>query len=38
MLGNMGFESEGENFLLIMFETGKGKNTGRYIIESRMNY
>ena len=37
MLGNMGFEPQGENLSLIMVETGKGKNTGRYIIETRMD-
>ena len=37
LLGNMGFEPQGENLSLIMFEAGKGKNTGRYIIESRMD-
>jgi hypothetical protein len=33
----MGFEPQGENLSLIMVETGKGKNTGRYIIETRMD-
>jgi hypothetical protein len=37
LLGNMGFEPQGENLSLIMVETGKGKNTGRYIIETRMD-
>ena len=37
VLGNMGFEPQGENLSLIMVETGKGKNTGRYIIETRMD-
>ena len=37
ILGNMGFEPQGENLSLIMVETGKGKNTGRYIIETRMD-
>jgi hypothetical protein len=37
VLGNMGFEPQGENLSLIMVEAGKGKNTGRYIIESRMD-
>jgi hypothetical protein len=32
VLGNMGFEPQGENLSLIMAEIGKGKNTGRYII------
>ena len=38
-LGNMGFEPQGENLSLIMVEVGKaGKgNTGRYIIETRMD-
>ena len=36
ILGNMGFEPEGENLSLIMVEAGKGKNIGRYIIETRM--
>ena len=34
ILGNMGFDPEGENLSLIMLEAGKGKNTGRYIIET----
>jgi hypothetical protein len=37
LLGNMGFEPQGENLSLIMVEAGKGKNTGRYIIETRMD-
>jgi hypothetical protein len=37
ILGNMGFEPQGENLSLIMVEVGKGKNTGRYIIETRMD-
>ena len=37
ILGNMGFEPQGENLSLIMVDTGKGKNAGRYIIESRMD-
>ena len=37
ILGNMGFEPHGENLSLIMVETGKGKNAGRYIIETRMD-
>jgi hypothetical protein len=37
VLGNMGFEPQGENLSLIMVEAGKGKNTGRYIIETRMD-
>jgi hypothetical protein len=36
ILGNMGFEPQGENLSLIMVETGK-KNTGRYIIETWMD-
>ena len=40
ILGNMGFEPQGENLSLIMVEAGKackGKNPGRYIIETRMD-
>ena len=37
LLGNMGFEPQGENLSLIMVETGKGKNKGRYIIENRID-
>jgi hypothetical protein len=37
ILGNMGFEPQGENLSLIMVEAGKGKNGGRYIIETRMD-
>ncbi|KAF8803114.1 hypothetical protein BYT27DRAFT_7057508, partial [Phlegmacium glaucopus] len=37
LLGNMGFEPQGENLSLIMVETGKGRNAGRYIIETRMD-
>ena len=41
LLGNIGFEPQGENLSLIMVEAGskagKGKNTGRYIIETRMD-
>ena len=40
ILGNMGFEPQGENLSLIMVEAGKageGKNTGRYVIETRMD-
>jgi hypothetical protein len=37
ILGNMGFEPLGENLSLVMVEAGKGKNTGRYIIETRMD-
>ena len=37
ILGNMGFEPEGENLSLIMIEGGKGDNKGRYIIENRID-
>jgi hypothetical protein len=37
ILGNMGFDPLGENLSLIMVEAGKGKNAGRYIIESRID-
>ena len=40
ILRNMGFEPQGENLSLIMVEAGKagkGKNTGCYIIETRMD-
>ena len=37
ILGNMGFEPQGENLSLIMVEAGKGKNAGRYIIENRVD-
>ena len=37
ILGNMGFEPQGENLSLIMVEAGKGKNAGRYIIETRID-
>ena len=40
ILGNIGFEPQGENHSLIMVEAGKadkGKNTGRYVIETRMD-
>ena len=37
ILGNMGFEPRGENLSLIMVEAGKGKNSGRYVIETRMD-
>ncbi|KAF8817320.1 hypothetical protein BYT27DRAFT_7074997, partial [Phlegmacium glaucopus] len=37
ILGNMGFEPQGENLSLIMVDTSKGGNKGRYIIESRMD-
>ena len=37
ILGNMGFEPQGENLSLIMVEVGKGNNSGRHIIETRMD-
>ena len=37
LLVNMGFEPQGENLTLIMFEGAKGKNKGRYIIENRID-
>ena len=37
LLGNMGFEPQGENLSLIMVEGGKGENKGRYIIENRID-
>ena len=37
LLGNMGFQPQGENLSLIMAEGGKGKNRERYIIETRMD-
>ena len=37
ILGNIGFEPQGENLSLIMVEAGKGKNSGRYIIDTRMD-
>ena len=37
ILGNMGFEPQGENLSLIMVEGGKGKNRGCYVIETRMD-
>ena len=37
ILGNMGFEPQGENLSLIMVEAGKGKNAGHYIIEARID-
>ena len=37
ILGNMGFEPQGENLSLIMVEAGKGKNSGHYIVETRMD-
>ena len=37
ILGNMGFEPQGENLSLIMVEGGKGGNKERYIIENRMD-
>ena len=37
ILGNIGFEPQGENLSLIIVEPGKGKTAGRYIIETRMD-
>ena len=37
ILGNIGFEPQGENLSLIMVEASKGKTTGRYVIEIRMD-
>ena len=37
LLGNMGFEPQGENLSLIMVQGGKGENKGRYIIENRID-
>ena len=37
MLGNMGFEPEGENLSLIMVEVGKGDKAGRYNINTQMD-
>ena len=40
ILGNIEFEPQGENLSLIMVEAGKadkGKNTGRYVIKTRMD-
>ena len=37
ILGNMGFEPQGENLSLIMVEGGKGENKGRYIIKNRID-
>ena len=37
ILGNMGFEPQGENLSLIMVESGKGRNAGHYIIKTRMD-
>ena len=37
ILGNMGFEPQGENLSLIMIEGGKGVTKGRYIIENRID-
>ena len=37
ILGNMGFEPQGENLSLIMVEGGKGENKGHYIIENRID-
>ncbi|KAF8803117.1 hypothetical protein BYT27DRAFT_7041911, partial [Phlegmacium glaucopus] len=37
ILSNVGFKPKGENLSLIMVETGKGRNQGRYVIEARMD-
>ena len=37
ILGNMGFEQEGENLSLIMVEGGEEENKGHYIIENRLD-
>ena len=37
ILGNMGFEPQGENLSLIMIEGGKGENKERYVIENRID-
>ena len=37
ILGNMGFEPQGENLSLIMVESGKGERNRRYIIENRID-
>ena len=37
ILGNMGFEPQGENLSLIMVEGGTGENKERYIIENRID-
>ena len=37
ILGNMGFEPQGENLSLIMVEGGEGVNRGRYVIENRID-
>ena len=37
ILGNMGFEPQGENLSLIMVEGGQGEKNGRYIIENRID-
>ncbi|KAF8798889.1 hypothetical protein BYT27DRAFT_7058050, partial [Phlegmacium glaucopus] len=37
ILGNMGFQPQGENLSLIMVQPGEGENKGRYIIETRMD-
>ena len=37
LLRNMGFEPRGENLSLIMVESRKGKNAGRYLIETRID-
>ena len=37
IFGNMGFEPQGENLSLIMVEGGKGVNSGRFVIENRID-
>ena len=37
ILGNMGFEPQGENLSLIMVVGGKGENKGRYVVENRID-
>ena len=35
ILGNMGFEPQGENLSLIMVVGGKGENKGRYVVDRK---
>ena len=37
LFGNMGFEPQGVNLSLIMVDTAKGENKGRFIIENRID-
>ena len=37
LFGNMGFEPQGENLSLIMIDTTKGENSGRFVIENRID-